>query len=50
MTHLQVLLAILQEVCSPIQQDSRDVEKLKFMQQDGVVNPVKALEKSMRHD
>lgn len=50
MIHLQVLLAILLEVCTQNQQDRRDVEKLKFMQQDVVVNPVKALEKAMRHD
>ncbi|KAK2570691.1 hypothetical protein P5673_004379 [Acropora cervicornis] len=48
MIDLQVLLAILLEVCTPNKQDKRDVEKLKFMQQDVVVNPAKALEKAMR--
>ena len=45
MTHLYALLEVVQEVCTPIQQDRRDIEQLKIMQQDVVVNPVTGFRK-----
>ena len=42
MTHLRALLAVVQDVCTPIQQIRRNVVKnFKLMQQDVVAHPVK---------